>query len=151
GEQSDFFQVFRRDTRSEGLLDQPVAKDRGIADAEATQRRPEQFSLAEIASRLRCLGRHQVELLINRGGPVDGVEEWFFDMLLDDVGLVVQGDASPAGELVEGFEETDVLAFLNKLDDVAVLTTGPTAITLAAGIDVEGGAVVIVKRTESFI
>jgi hypothetical protein len=39
---------------------------------------------------------------------------------------------------------------LNKLDDIAVFTTGPTTVTLPPRIDVERGAAVLVKGTDAF-
>ena len=50
----------------------------------------------------------------------------------------------------EGLGEGDVFVFLNKAEDVAVFTTGPAAIALAAGIDVKRGAVIVVEGTEAF-
>jgi hypothetical protein len=35
--------------------------------------------------------------------------------------------------------------FLNKSEDIAVFVTRPTAITLAARVDVKGGVVIVMK------
>ena len=72
-------------------------------------------------------------------------------MLADDVRLLLQRDAGSVGEDLEGFEEGDVLVFLNKLDHITVFLTGPTAIALTARVDVEGGAVVVVERSKPLV
>jgi hypothetical protein len=69
--------------------------------------------------------------------------------LLLSISSFFQRNPGAAGEKLQRLGKIDALELLNKLDDVAVFITGPTAVALAARIDVKGGAAVVVEGAEA--
>src|SRR5947209_3505428 len=60
-----------------------------------------------------------------------------------------QRDSGAAGQKFERLDKADAVVLLNKADNVAVFTTGPTAVALPAGVHVEGGPVVVVEGAQA--
>ncbi len=149
GNQPDRFQQLQGDAAGLRLAGQPVAGTRGVTQSVLAHRVADQAAFADVLAglfRLRIVEQTFVELL---GGPAHDIEQTGTTLIAGRARRI-EVDAGAAGEQLQRLPEADVLELLNKTEHVAVFTTGPAAEILPAGIDGEGGVVVVVEGAESF-
>src|SRR5262249_32070408 len=133
GDQADLFQPAQLDALGPRPPHQPVAGQRGVAQAEAPHRLAQEAALAEVVARLLAEVVVEKAALEQLGRPANRLKHKSAPLRLRGRALVFQRDSRPAGEKFESLGKGDALVFLNKADDVAVFVTGPTLVALAPG------------------
>src|SRR6185437_12393126 len=131
------------------VLNEPVAVERGKAEPEIADGFARKLAGTEVFAGGFGSGIVQQAALVLLLGPVHDAEQPHPGLVLRRR-RVIQLDARAVRQNDAGFLEADLLHFLHEGDDVAVLAAGPTAVALAARIDVERRARIAVERAKGF-